>query len=252
MMKTLIFGHRGARAYAPENTLPAFLLAHKMGANGIELDIQLSADNEVVVFHDSQLSRTTSGSGLLKDHNLSELKKLDAGSWFSEEFAGTEIPTLSEVLTSIPQEMKVNIELKAFNIINRARNRVLVDKAVAVVEEYLVTERVIFSSFNPFLLGYLKRTYPHITAGYLYAPEVPLPLKWQWFANAVIGKHEAKHPHFSMVNERYLSWSKKQGYSINTWTVNEPEDIRRMVDLGVDIVISDYPDRIRDIIKRKV
>lgn len=107
-----IFAHRGVSSEAPENTLPAFRLALDQGCKAIELDVQLTKDHQLVVFHDDKLERTTNGEGYLKDFTLSELKQKDAGKWYSEEFQGVQIPTLREVLELVDRNILVNIEIK--------------------------------------------------------------------------------------------------------------------------------------------
>ena len=107
-----IIAHRGASAYYPENTLPSFEGAIAMGADMVELDVQLTSDKEVVVFHDEKISRCTDGRGKIADHTLAKLKKLDAGSWFDKKFQNTRIPTLAEVLGVCKNKIAVNIEIK--------------------------------------------------------------------------------------------------------------------------------------------
>ncbi|MEG1836121.1 MAG: glycerophosphodiester phosphodiesterase family protein, partial [Oscillospiraceae bacterium] len=107
-----ILAHRGASGTAPENSLSAFKKALKDGCDGFEFDIQQTKDGEIVVFHDWTLERTSNGKGNLKEFTLEELKKLDIGSWFSDEFKGEKIPTLEETLDFIPDDNFINIELK--------------------------------------------------------------------------------------------------------------------------------------------
>ncbi len=104
--------HRGASAYYPENTMESFQGAIAMGADMIELDVQLTRDGEVVVFHDEKLTRCTNGKGRIADYTLVELKKLDAGSWFDKEYQGAKIPTLEEALSLCRDKIAVNIEIK--------------------------------------------------------------------------------------------------------------------------------------------
>src|SRR5512139_1857475 len=112
LSQPIIFAHRGASAHAPENTLAAFELALAQQADAIELDVKLSADGRVIVIHDSTVDRTTDGHGKVKDMSLADLKALDAGSFFSSEFAGEKIPTLDEVFEAVGRRTFINIELK--------------------------------------------------------------------------------------------------------------------------------------------
>ncbi|MFZ4814035.1 MAG: glycerophosphodiester phosphodiesterase, partial [Phototrophicaceae bacterium] len=115
----LVFGHRGAMAYAPMNTLAAFELAAQQGAHGIELDVWLSADDALVVIHDFEVNHTTNGEGRVGSMSLAEIKALDAGSWFSPEFAGTQIPTLDEVFETVGKKVFVNVEIKSVSMDNQ-------------------------------------------------------------------------------------------------------------------------------------
>lgn len=240
--RMLVFAHRGARERAPENTLPAFRMAAELGADGIELDVQLSADGALVVFHDDTLERTTGAPGRVADRTLVDLRQLDAGAWFAPQFAGTRIPTLDEVFESLDPHMLVNVEIKASSLF--APYGELVESVIDCIARHNMARRVLISSFNPAALGAVRRRAPHLPIGYLYAPRLPLPLAKGWLARPLIGPHEARHPHFSMVDERYMRWARRAGYRVNVWTVNEPDDVRRMATLGVDMIMSDRPDAV--------
>lgn len=245
--RLLVFAHRGARERAPENTLHAFRMAAELGADGIELDVQLSADGALVVFHDDTLERTTGTPGRVTDRTLVDLRQLDAGIWFAPQFAGTRIPTLDEVFESLDQRLLVNIEIKASSLL--APYGALVQATIDCVAQHNMAHRVLISSFNPAALGVVRRRAPHLPIGYLYAPRLPLPLAKGWLARPLIGPHEARHPHFSMVDEQYMRWARRAGYRVNVWTVNEPEDVRRMAALGVDMIMSDRPDAVIAVLK---
>src|SRR6266508_4216831 len=141
--RPVIFAHRGASAHAPENTLAAFELALAQQADGIELDVKLSSDGQVVVCHDSTVDRTTDGKGRIKDLPLAELKKLDAGSFFSEKFHGEKIPTLEEVFESVGKRTFINVELTNYN---SPRDQ-LVETVCMLVKKCGLQQRVMFSSF---------------------------------------------------------------------------------------------------------
>ncbi len=113
MSRPQIFAHRGAKAVAPENTLPAFERALAMGVDGIELDVHCSKDGQLVVIHDESLERTTSGTGKVSDYTAAQLAKIDAGSYFNPAFAGTGVPTLAEVFDLVGNRCRVNVELKS-------------------------------------------------------------------------------------------------------------------------------------------
>jgi glycerophosphoryl diester phosphodiesterase len=239
----LNFAHRGARKQAPENTLPAFKRAAELGADGIELDVHLSLDGTPVVLHDRRVDKTTDGAGDVEGKSLAELCRLDAGAWFSPLFAGTRIPTLEEVFEEVGQQLLVNIELK-----DGGRGGRLSANVVDVVRRAGMAQRVMFSSFDLVLLRWAWRLAPEIPVGYLYVSDLSLPMVRDWLARSMLGPHTAHHPHFSAVNERYMLWARKHGLRVNVWTVNEIDDIRRMAALGVDMIMSDYPDRVRQVL----
>ncbi len=234
--RTLNFAHRGASAAAPANTLAAFRLAAEMGADGVELDAQLSRDGEVVVIHDFRVDGTTDGQGAVRDATLAQLKSLDAGRWFDPVFAGERIPTLQEVFDAIGHRLLVNVEIKSLP----GRSRGLEAEVLRLVEDNNLVHRVIVSSFNPLSLRKTKQLNPNIPTALLYAPRQPLLLRRAWLGP--IAPHEFRHPHHSMVNERFMDWARQKNYRVNTWTVNEPDEMHRLLALGVDGIITDRPD----------
>ena len=232
----LVFGHRGAMAQAPMNTLAAFGLAREQGADGIELDVQVSRDGHLVVIHDDTVDSTTDGKGRVADLTLAELKRLDAGSWFADSFAGQRIPTLDEVFAEFGNAMLINVEIKASrDSLDRIEKR-LAD----CLRRYNMREQVIISCFDPAVLRRVRGMMPMVMMGFLYQPDMPvshyLSLKKLW--------HEARHPRHDMVDEDYMNWARAQGYYVNVWTVNEAERALRLKRLGVNAIITDDPSRI--------
>ena len=186
--KPLNIAHRGASAVAPQNTLAAFRKAMELGADGVELDVQLSADGAVVVIHDFTVDKTTDGTGRVAEKTLAELEALDAGIRFSPQFAGERIPTLAQVFEALEGKLLVNVELKDFNL----RSSALAAPVVEVIREHAMEKRVLFSSFNPFALRAVKRLAPEIPAGLLVAPHLAIYLRRAWLAPLI--PHEARHP----------------------------------------------------------
>ena len=236
--RPLNFAHRGASAVAPENTLAAFQGARKVGADGVELDVMLTADGEVVVRHDYVLGRTTNGRGRVRDHTLAELKCLDAGAWFGPQFAGERVPTLREVCAWAGQDMLLNIELKTMDV---GRSE-LEAKTVALVREFRLERRAVLSSFNPFSLRRVKRIAPELHTGLLYAADLPIYLRRAWLRP--VAQPNALHPHFSMVGDAYMRWARGGGYRVNVWTPDEISDVQRLIGLRVDGIITNRPDRL--------
>lgn len=229
----LIFGHRGASKVAPENTLPAFEAALRLGADGVELDVQYSSDSKLVIFHNTRLDKTSNGSGRVTAHPLDELRSLDAGSWFGPQFAGTRIPTLDEVLDLLKGKLLVNIELKTFDMASKG----LGADVVRVVRDHGMADEVVLSSFNPFALRTAKQAGPEIAAGLLLALDLPGWTRW-----GLIRRHsraDGLHPELAMVDAAFVAAARKLDLPVRAWTVNEAPDIRRMIDLGVDAIITD-------------
>lgn len=247
--RTLNIAHRGASAAAPPNTLAAFEKAIELGADGIEFDVHFSADGVPVVIHDFTVDATTDGSGRVADLTLAQLKQLDAGTRFDPAFTGERIPTLDEVLEAVSGrrgwggELLLNIELKTTSPGDNGLERAV----ITLVEQHSLSRRVLFSSFNPFSLRRAKRIAPHIPAGLLYDQGLSLPLRRAWLA--FLAPHEARHPHYKMVDARYMAWARRRGYRVNTWTVDDPAEMRRLVGLGVNGIITNVPDVLRSVLE---
>ncbi len=234
--RPLVFAHRGAKRVAPENTLPAFEAAIRLGADGIELDVQYSSDGKLVVFHDLNLDKTSNGKGRLTSHTFDDLRKLDAGSYFGPQFQGTRIPTLDEVLDLVKGKLLVNIELKSLDISGAMLG---VDTVKAVRAHGMVND-VVISSFNPFALRRSKQAGPEIEHALLLATDTS---PWtRWGVTLQYSKAEGLHPETGMVDARYMAAAQRRKMPVRVWTVNEAEDMRRLAGLGVDAVISDIPD----------
>lgn len=233
---TLNLAHRGARRVAPENTLPAFTQAMAVGADGIELDVQLSADGVLFVLHDETLAGTTNGTGRATHLPIAALKELDAGTHFDPAWRGTPIPTLDEVFDTLPPTAYVNIELKrdAF-----ARDG-LEQAIVAFIARRNLAHRIIVSSFNLIILWRLRDA--PFPLGLLYAPDMP-PALAQGQARHTL-RLDALHPYFGQIGTRLPT------LPLNTWTVNDPADMRRLLALGVNAIITDVPDVLATVIKQ--
>ena len=232
-MPTKIWGHRGASGDAPENTLAAFQMASAVGADGIELDVHFTYDRQVVVTHDDDTARVTGYKGLISSLTLAQLKKLDF-SCNMAAFKGETIPTLEEVLALIkPGKLHINIELKT----NDENPNGLEEACQALVEKFGMEERVLYSSFNHYSLARMHSVAPHMKCGILYSNKPYKP--WDYagsFGCAAI------HPHFGSVNSPgYMEECHRVGIACNVWTVNTAQDIKAMLDLQVDGIITNYP-----------
>lgn len=243
--RPLVIAHRGASQDAPENTLAAFSLAVEQGADGIELDVQLSADGEVVVIHDFTVDATTDGSGRVADMGLIALKALDAGSWFGPQFAGERIPTLGEVFERMPADLLFNIELK---LPWTMRETGLEGQVLRLIDKYGVADRVLLSSFHPLALRRVKRMWPELPVGLLYAAVERFVAGRGWVQRMI--RAEAHHPHHSLVDPSLVNWAYARGIRLHPWTVDNPVEMRRLIDLGVHAIITDCPARLCDMLAR--
>lgn len=240
----LVFGHRGARAYAPMNTIPSFLLAAKQGADGVELDVWRTRDGHLVVIHNDTVDETTDGQGSVQEKTLAELKALDAGSWFDHEFAGTRIPTLDEVFEALPDDFLINVEIKKVD--NTSTESDGIEELVAeCVRRHNAQERVIISSFSLNALERFNAAMPELQSGlaYLYAmPEQLETLEQSSLEVAFL------HPHHEIVTDTLINRQSDFGATTNVWTVNDAERMRELIWLGVNGIITDVPDVARRVV----
>jgi glycerophosphoryl diester phosphodiesterase len=230
-----IFAHRGASADAPENTLASFKLAVEQGAQAVELDAKLSNDGKIIVIHDQTLQRTTNGSGIVCDSNFDDLRALDAGSWFSDKFAGEKIPLLEEVLESVAHQVFVNIEVTNYKT---PKDSLPIEIANLVLKMGL-ENRVLFSSFLPKNLQILKNLLPTTPVALLTEPKIYPLTQFTGIAKRV--SPEIQHPYLTDVNPRMLEKAHKNGKRIHCWTVNKENDMKRLFAMGVDGIFTDYP-----------
>jgi glycerophosphoryl diester phosphodiesterase len=242
--RPLNLGHRGSPRSAPENTLASFQKAREEGADGVELDVQLSSDGQVVVIHDDAVDRTTNSQGAVKALSLEQLRQLDAGSWLDPRFVGERIPTLEEVCAWAAQDMLLNIELKNMDI----RGQGIEPRVAAIVRQFGLRERVIFSSFNPFSLRRIRACAPEFPTGLLYSGDLPLILRRAWLRPWL--HPDALHPHLGLVNEPYLKWAKGRGLRVNVWTVDTAQDMQQLVAQKVDAIITNQPGALARLQKR--
>ena len=236
--RPLVLGHRGASADAPENTLAAFKLAIEQGADGVELDVRRCATGEVVVFHDEDAARIAGVPLRVADAPLAELRALDVGTHRDPRFRGERIPLLEEVLAALPGAF-VNVELKS-------RGRPDVGLAAAVARVLRVAGaggRAIVSSFDYRLVVAFRVAAPEIPVGLLVEAERPRPLLTA-LATRLVGP-AAIHPDRRLVTPaRARSWSAR-GLALFVWTVDDPEEARRLAALGAAAIITNVPGRIR-------
>jgi len=238
--RTQFLAHRGVSGLAPENTLASFDMCLQYNPDYIELDVQRSKDGHLVVFHDPTLKRTSNGTGYLKDYTLAELKALDAGGWFDARFAGERIPTLDEVLTRYKGKVKLAVEIKYGSIMYPGIEKHLLDAVVAA--GWL--DDVIFSSFNWESMIQIKQLEPRAKTQIIalgHSKEyVNLAVRFGCSVLAI--EHHYLTPDI-------MADAAAQGIELIAWVVDDPTEQKRWIDLGVNQVTTNRPDRFAAVLR---
>lgn len=237
---TLVIAHRGASAYAPENTLPAFELAVRQGSDMVEFDVQRSADGVLVVFHDETTERWDGRKRLMSHYTYRELQKIDIG--------GARIPALAEVCElARTHGLRMNVELKQTGI---------AADVAKVLREQRAEELTLISSFETTALQEAAIACPHIPRGYLMGsntlnPQVRFRESWPFRALRQM-QAQAWHPAYEIpLALQVIPRVQRAGYMVNVWTVNKPAIMQRLIDLRVDGIITDSPDILRGLLKAR-
>jgi glycerophosphoryl diester phosphodiesterase len=224
------WGHRGSSGHAPENTLAAFHLAVQMGANGIECDLRESQDGQLIVFHDPTLKRIASRPEAVRHLSVKELKRIDIGSWFSNRYKGERIPTLFQLIEQIPSPTLLNLEIK----------KVTPKKMLDMVYKYNAQGRVLFSSFDYKVLNRIRSLDSSAAIGYLVEEGV---------TGAVIQRARemqaiSVHLSWKKVTPKTIHRIHEAGFLVHSYTVNEVDQMTRLVEMGLDGCFTNYPDRL--------
>ncbi|MFD0670137.1 glycerophosphodiester phosphodiesterase [Cohnella sp. GCM10027633] len=245
-------GHRGASGYAPECTLAAYRLAVRMNVDYIELDLQLTRDGHIVVMHDETVDRTTDGHGAIGQLTLAELKRLDAGSWFNDEYPiyaraeyiGERVPTLREAFETFGDGTKYLLETKS-----PRDNPGLEEKTWALVEEFGLRNRVAVQSFSKKSLRKMRKLSPDVRLFQLIWYNHPSTISRdkikdiKEYANGI-------GVNFGKINEAYVRKVKLAGLLLYPYTVNRTLNMDRAMRWGADGVHTDYPDRFKEAIEK--
>jgi glycerophosphoryl diester phosphodiesterase len=244
----LVIAHRGASYDAPENTMAAFHLAHKLGADMIELDVQLSADGIPIVFHDSLLDRTSNGSGAPWNYHVKELKLLDAGSWFSASYKGEPIPTLAEVLDWAKDKILVNIEIKPESVSVDNVNGIE-KKTIELVKEHGVENKVIISGFDYRSVRRVKEYAPGIRTGLLFNRKSSEGVDYR----DLTMQNNADYFHCSWreMNEKRAAVLRDAAIPFLIYTVNSSRLMKKMIRLGASGIFTDKPGLYRSLINSR-
>ena len=254
--KPLIIAHRGASGEAPENTMVAFKLAWELGADGIEGDFHLTRDGHIVAIHDKDTNKVTKGKNklIVKKTSLKELQGLDVGSWKNEKYSKARIPTLEDVIDSLPEGKKFFIEIKCGTEIMKPLIKVI---DLKVKERPILKTNISFISFDKDVIKSCRTQWPDIEANYLESyKKIKGISKWAPNENEVfrllklslasgIGTQANKE----VLNPKFIKRLRLNQLSFHCWTINDIETARHFRDLGVDSITTDFPKRIRDGLK---
>lgn len=239
----VVVAHRGGAHLAPENTLAAIRQAVELGVDMIEIDVILSNDGEVIVIHDDTIDRTTDGEGVVKEMTLEEIKQYDAGSWFDARFAGEQVPTLGEVFEAIDGLSILLIEIKDGDEQYPGLERKVVDE----IKSHDAADWVVVQSFNEKSVLRVKEMVPALTTYYLLGGNFP---EFYEALESPAGDlpYDGLAVHHSVIDAAKVTKIHEIGYLLFTWTVNEDEDMQRIIAAGVDGIITDRPDRLQEML----
>lgn len=243
-----LVAHRGISGKAPENTLAAFRRACETpGIDMIELDVRLSGDDDVIVLHDRTLQRTTTGNGSARLYSVPQLKEFDAGSWFSPAFAAERIPTLDEVLKVVDKRRWINIELKS-DFFHPGKPELLERNVLDVVRQAGYERSVMYSSFNHRMVATMKRLDPNAITGVIFSfvrDYGRLPSKLAGRVGAEVFVCEKRE-----VSPRVMQDARQAGLAVYVYTLNSVENAEKMMEIGVDGILSDSADEIVHSVKK--
>lgn len=222
--KMLIIAHQGASSIAPPNTLKAFRKAIELNADFIEFDLHLSRDGEIVVIHDSNTLNTTGYDGLVNQMTLRELKQLNAGE-------GEKIPTISELIKTTKGKINLQPEIKASG---------LTQDLINILSKSALLESSIVSCFEIEELLKIKELEPMLRLGYL----IPKPLTYKrkvkkYLQKAIDNEFYAIHPYHRVVDRDFVEYAHENGLKVNVWTVNDKDIMIKLIELGVDGIMTD-------------
>ncbi|MBN8210437.1 glycerophosphodiester phosphodiesterase [Bacillus sp. NTK071] len=251
--------HRGASGHAPEHTIPSYKLGDKMKGDYIEIDLQMTKDGKLIAMHDEAVDRTTNGTGLVKDYTLEEIKQLDAGSWFNEmypekakkSYEGLQVPTLEEVIQTFGKDARYYIETKSPEVYPGMEKELL-----RVLEKYNLTgvnersSKVLIQSFSKESLLKMQDLNPNLPLVQLISYKEQATMSDEEL-NELTEYAVGVGMSYTKIDEAYVQKVRSAGLLIHPYTVNEKEDMERLLDWGVTGMFTNYPDRLNEVLKGK-
>lgn len=242
--RTRVIAHRGYSGAAPENTLAAVRAAINVGSDMAEIDVTLTSDGQVVVIHDATLQRTTNGGGEVLQFSLTDLRQLDAGSWFSKSFAGEPIPTLGAMLAEVDDRILLNVEIKS-----EAVGLGVVEKVAAAIRARGMINEVVVSSFSPPALEKMHEVAPEIRTAVLYNKDLHVGMDPVYIATGV-GASAFNISRVRLTPEM-LRKCRENGIPVAVYTVNKKRHLRKTIKLGVHAIFTDRPDRLLEVLAKR-
>jgi glycerophosphoryl diester phosphodiesterase len=236
----LLFGHRGYSAQAPENTLAAFQTLVDRGIPGAELDVQLSRDGTPVVIHDWTLARTAGLQARVRDTPLAAIRALDAGGWFGPGFRGQKVPLLEEVFAAFGARLYFDVELKW----DSKTGNGLEEKVVEAIRRHGLEKRCLLSSFNPYCILRARKLAPELPTAHIWTDTPELPFLLRHGAAALFLPGPLAKPQGTRIRAWNSGLFRLLGSRLLAWTVDDPEEARRLLALGVRGLISNDPGRL--------
>ncbi|MBN2007792.1 glycerophosphodiester phosphodiesterase [candidate division KSB1 bacterium] len=228
--KVLITAHRGASGLAPENTMSAMIKAIECGSDFAELDVQETKDGQIVLLHDETLLRTANIPKGMWELNYADLKDVNVGSWFSDEFKGEPVPTLADVIDTVHGKMKLNIELKM-----NGHEQQLEERTLVIIEEKNFIQNCVVTSFKFSAIDKVRKLNPAIKVGYIFSK---MPDDVDVFT-ANVDLLSVNH---KLVDKAFVDKAHANGKEVHVYTVNEPNEMKHFIELGVDSIITNRPD----------
>lgn len=233
--RCLVWAHRGASGYAPENTMFSFQKAIELGADGIELDVQLTKDGKLVVIHDEKIDRTSNGKGFVRDYTLKELRKYNYNATYPK-VKNAEIPLLEDVYELFAsKDMTINVELKTGVFFYPE----IEEKLLFLTKQYKMEDRVLYSSFNHYTCKKIHQLNPNAYVGFLCADGMINTASYAK-SNGANALHPSRH---SLQYPNYMQDANSNGLDVNVWTVNTKDQLEDACRQGVNALITNYPDK---------